>query len=138
MAVPAGLKFIGFEIVKVLFDRSDKIIKEGEFEVNIKHRTQTKKDNHNLFRVVFVINIDSKNNAFSLQVEAMGNFKIVGNPSLSTRNNYINLSSPSIIYPYLRAFISTITLHSGMHPITIPPLNFAAVGQKKKAVKLKK
>jgi preprotein translocase subunit SecB len=40
-------------------------------------------------------------------------------------DNYINISSPSIVYPYIRAFITNLVIQTGMKPIIIPPLNFA-------------
>jgi preprotein translocase subunit SecB len=132
MAEIAGLKFINFEIIKVIFDRSDDIVKDGEFEVNIQHITQVNDEFENLFRTVFIININGKNNSFSLQVQAIGNFEIIGEIPKNVKDNYLNISSPSIIYPYVRAYISNITLQSGMNPITIPPMNFAAVSQNEK------
>lgn len=132
MAEIAGLSFINFEIIKVLFDRSDDIVKDGKFEVNIQHTTQVNNENENLFRTVFIINITGKNNSFSLQVQAMGNFEILGEVPKNIKDNYLNISSPSIIYPYVRAYISNITLQSGMNPITIPPMNFAAKPDKGK------
>jgi preprotein translocase subunit SecB len=132
MAEIAGLKFINFEIIKVLFDRSDDIVKDGEFEVNIQHITQINNENENLFRAVFIININGKNNSFSLQVQAIGSFEILGKIPKNVKDNYLNISSPSIIYPYVRAYISNITLQSGMNPIIIPPMNFATKPQKEK------
>jgi len=131
MAEIAGLKFLNFEIVKIIFDRGDNVVKEGEFEVNIQHITQINDDNENLFRTNFIININGKENSFSLQVQAIGNFEILGKLPKNVKENYLNISSPSIIYPYVRAFISNITLQSGMNPITIPPMNFAAKPEKK-------
>jgi len=137
MAKIAGLNFINFEVTKVLFDRGDKVITEGEFEVNIQHITQINDDNENLFRTVFIINISGKDNSFSLQVQAIGNFEILGKILKNVKDNYLNISSPSIIYPYVRAYISNITLQSGMHPITIPPMNFAANTYKEKEINKK-
>jgi len=132
MAELAKLKFHHFEIIKVLFDRGDTILKDGEFKVNIQHITQINEKNENLFRTVFIININGKENPFSLQVQAMGNFEILGKANKSIKDNFLNISSPSIIYPYIRAFISNITLQSGMNPITIPPMNFAIKTNKEK------
>lgn len=126
MATQAGLKFINFEITKVLFDRGDKINIDAEFEVNIQHITQINEKNNNFFRSVFIINIKGKNNSFSLQVQALGNFEILGKIPKEVKENYLSISSPSIVYPYVRAYISNITLQSGMNPITIPPMNFAS------------
>ena len=126
MATQAGLRFINFEITKVLFDRGDNINIDAEFEVNIQHITRINNENNNFFRTVFIISIKGHGNSFSLQVQALGNFEILGKIPNDVKNNYLNISSPSIIYPYVRAYISNITLQSGMNPITIPPMNFAA------------
>ena len=126
MAEIAGLNFINFEIVKVIFDRGDGVIIDEEFEVNIQHITQINNENENLFRTVFIINITGEKDSFSLQVQGIGSFEILGDVPKNVRENYLNISSPSIIYPYVRAYISNITLQSGMNPITIPPMNFAA------------
>lgn len=126
MATQVGLRFINFEITKVLFNRGDNINIDAEFEVNIQHITQINDNNNNLFKTVFIVNIKGQNNSFSLQVQAMGNFEILGKIPKEVKENYLSISSPSIIYPYVRAYISNITLQSGMNPITIPPMNFAA------------
>lgn len=127
MAKQAGLKFINFEIVKVLFDKSDAILKDGEFDVNIQHQTQINDENKQLFRTVFILNIKGKENPFSLQVQALGNFEIQGEIPEEIKANYLKISAPSILYPYVRAFISNLTLQTGMPAITIPPMNFATM-----------
>ncbi len=145
MATQAGLRFINFEITKVLFDKGNNIAIDTEFKVNIKHITQINDENNNLFRTVFIINIKGKDNSFSLQVQASGNFEILGKIPKEVKENYLNISAPSIIYPYARAYISNITLQSGINPITIPPMNFAAspktsekkITSKRKTVKKK-
>ena len=132
MATKAGLKFVNFEITKILFDRGDNLIKEGEFEINIKHITEVSDENTDFFRTVLIININGNNNSFSLQVQSLGNFEIIGKITKEVKDNYLYISSPSIIYPYVRAFISNITLQSGMQPIIIPPMNFSSTPTKKK------
>lgn len=126
MAEIAGLSFISFEIIKVLFDRTESAVKKGEFEINMQNQTQINSENKSLFRTVFIIDINGKKNPFSLQVQAVGNFEIKGDITNDVRNTYFDISSPAILYPYLRAFISNITMQSGMSPIIIPPMNFAA------------
>ena len=138
MAVQAGLRFINFEIVKVLFDKKDDVVENDEYEVGIQHQIQTNDENKNLFRTVFIININSKNNSFSLQIQALGIFEILGKVSSNVRDNYLNISAPSIVYPYVRAYVSNITLQSGIKPITIPPMNFAVGSNDKESEKKSK
>jgi preprotein translocase subunit SecB len=41
--------------------------------------------------------------------------------------NFPYVNAPAIAYPYLRAFISNLTLNSGFAPVMLPSLNFVAM-----------
>ena len=138
MATKAGLRFINFEVTKLLFDRGDELIKEGEFEIKIQHITEISDNNPNLFRTILIITIVGNDNSFNLQVQSLGNFEIIGSIPNKVRENYLHISSPSIIYPYLRAYISNVTLQAGMQPIIIPPMNFSATPPQSTKKKKKK
>ena len=45
-------------------------------------------------------------------------------------SNFVTINAPAIAYPFLRSFISTITLNAGYEPILIPTINFQALAQK--------
>lgn len=46
--------------------------------------------------------------------------------------NYFYANSLAIIFPYIRAFVSTITLQSNMHPIVLPTVNLMGLSEKLK------
>lgn len=52
-------------------------------------------------------------------------------------SEYPYINAPAVAYPYLRSFISFITLNSGFAPAILPTLNFVEFG-KEKMGKLKK
>lgn len=122
-----GLKFSGIEIVKVVFER-DPSHKEGDFIVDVQEVTQYHKDDNKKFRVNLVVSMKSKDKpSFALMVQAISDFEIIGEIPEAVYDNYTKISAPSICYPFLRAFISTIMTQAGMLPVHIPPVNFAAL-----------
>ncbi|MEI6545273.1 MAG: protein-export chaperone SecB [Methylococcales bacterium] len=44
-------------------------------------------------------------------------------------SGFVTINAPAIAYPFLRSFISTITLNAGYEPVLIPTINFQALAQ---------
>lgn len=42
------------------------------------------------------------------------------------KSDFVNLNAPAIVYPFVRSFISTMTVNAGYPAIIIPTVNFAA------------
>ena len=121
----AGLKFHLFDVFKILFERGTPN-KGYVYNININNALIVDEENPNLFQVFFHINIGSKDEdkPLNIQVEAVGYFELTGDIPEDVVDNYKNISAPSIVYPYIRAFLSNLTLLSGLNPINLPPINF--------------
>lgn len=124
MVPKASLQFKGYEIIKVVFDKPLNY-SNTNFQIDVNHIAHVDKSNTNIVSSEFVVNISDSDKKFNLIVQTIGHFEITGEVSEDVYNNYINISSPSIVYPYIRAFITNIVIQAGMQPIIIPPLNFA-------------
>lgn len=48
------------------------------------------------------------------------------------KDTFIQVNAPAIAYPFLRAYVSTITVNSGYEQVLLPPINFQAIFNKKK------
>lgn len=122
------LELLSFEIRKVLFERNT-TEKSFNFETNVKFgvknisKTETSED----FSTAFIVEL--KDNAApqtpSIQVEAIAMFRIKGNPPQEIIENYKHISSPTITYPYIRAFIANLTTLSGLNTVNLPTIAFA-------------
>ena len=79
-------------------------------------------------QILFIVNeIDiALEEFFSIRLVAMGNFELGDDLSKEHLSNYIQVNAPAIMFPYIRSFISLVTLNSGrMIPtITLPPMIF--------------
>lgn len=47
------------------------------------------------------------------------------------KGKFANQNAPAIAFPYVRAYISNVTLQSGFHPVILPSVNFVRLYKKK-------
>lgn len=84
------------------------------------------------FRIKFKAQISSLL-GYELSVEYSSFFEtdeaITDNFKIS---NFVTINAPAIAYPFLRSFISTITLNAGYDPVLIPTINFQALAEESK------
>lgn len=71
------------------------------FEINVKDR-----DFDFDIKMLFI---------FELDVDITEEFKV---------SDFPKINAPAIAFPYLRAFISNVTLQSGFNPVMLPSINF--------------
>lgn len=88
----------------------------------------------NNFILTVQFNAKDSNNAYDIKCKCTGFFRFRveegGELNLST-NFYVN--APAIVFPYIRAYIASITALSGLSTIHIPTMNFAVqIGEKLK------
>ena len=62
-----------------------------------------------------------------VHVACKASFKFVNIHDLDKIPDYFYANSIAIIFPYVRAFISTVTLQDNVPPIVIPTLNLSAL-----------
>jgi preprotein translocase subunit SecB len=90
----------------------------------------SEEDGSHFFGVTFKVSIQDKQ--FDLEVEALYQFELVDEPvteafKLST---FPKVNAPAIAFPYLRAFVSNLTLQAGLQPVILPSINFAELAAK--------
>jgi preprotein translocase subunit SecB len=43
----------------------------------------------------------------------------------------VTVNAPAIVFPFIRAFINTVSTNAGYNPIILPAINFVALNQSK-------
>ena len=81
-------------------------------------------EENNTFGVAFKLNINDR--SFDLIIEAFFNFEIVDEKITEDfkLSSFPKINAPAIAFPYLRAFVSNLTLQSGLEPVILPSINF--------------
>jgi preprotein translocase subunit SecB len=83
-----------------------------------------------IFGVRFNLTINDK--LFDLVVEAIFHFEVLDEKITEDfkLSSFPKVNAPAIAFPYLRAFISNLTLQSGLEPIILPSINFVQLANK--------
>jgi preprotein translocase subunit SecB len=66
---------------------------------------------------------ESKN--LLIEVDASATYILEGEVSEKMLKTFFYLNAPAILFPYIRAYIATLTTLSGMTPINLPTLNLS-------------
>lgn len=123
----AFLKFHGVDFQQVNFLAIGVVPPEDKhIEMDITPSVYFPEYSNSIFHVLFNISLSS-DKFFNLNIAAIGKFEILGEPTDEMKNNFVHISSAPIMFPYVRAFISTLTANLGKVPgaINIPPYFFS-------------
>ena len=82
----------------------------------------------NAFGVIFEVDINDKK--FDLHIEAVFFFSLDEDITEKFKiSTFPRVNAPAIAFPYLRAFISNITLQAGFEPVILPSINFIRLAE---------
>lgn len=83
-------------------------------------------DNKRNFQIGFKIKVD--NIRYTLSLEMAYNFRTTEDLTKEFMNSdFVKINAPAIAFPYLRTFISMITMQSGYQCVVLPSINFVAL-----------
>lgn len=120
----ADLKFRYYRIGKSKIELDIKAPRiEGNTEISIINATRRLSDNEYEIELDTTVVNDSK--TMDIQVSMTGYFDV--NPDLDEEKKelLIKMNAPAIMFPYIRAYISSLTGLSGLVPVIIPPINMS-------------
>jgi preprotein translocase subunit SecB len=114
------LSFSGFKILHSSIDFNGRIGKNMNFGLDASGEINKTTE---VFHLKLKIEVKDDLEGLLIKVDSFADFKIEGNIDDPANSNYLFLNAPAILFPYIRAYITTLTALSGVDPITIPPLN---------------
>ena len=71
------------------------------------------------------IGVSDETNNFKISANMVALFEFDSEISEENKTSFVNSNAPAILFPYFRAYISTLTSLSGMQPVILPTINFA-------------
>ena len=97
----------------------------GELSVGFKSggKIDFEKGKFNLELGIF---ISDSTEALKIEIDSKGYFNFK-NADKETLSNFLFVNAPAILFPYLRAYISSLSTLSGIHPIILPTLNLTSL-----------
>ena len=121
----AKFQFIGYSISKALIE-----VKKNEIgdTYSVSFEPKGKIDNTNsMFYLSLKILINDSKKLLYIEVCTTAKFKFNKKIPLKELDNYFFINAPAIVFPYIRAYIGTLTNLSGYNAINLPTLNLTAL-----------
>ena len=122
-------------IQKSQFSFTNFLISKSEFYRNPFEREQNTYDinivpsgiifeNDKKFQLNLEVAVSEENDRFKAVVVIIGFFEFF-DISENQLTNYFYTNAPAILFPYVRAYIASLTALSGMETVNLPPLNMS-------------
>lgn len=120
----AAFALLGYQFTKVFLELSS-LRTDSRFDVSIRP-----KGLYDSVKGVFSLNfifVATVGKQKVISVECNAGYKFNQPMPFSDIPNYFYANSIAIIFPYIRAFVSTVTLQANVKPIIIPTLNLSGL-----------
>jgi preprotein translocase subunit SecB len=124
----SAFQFDNFKIIRSIFDRKDGEISK---KINIGFLPSAKYFKaKGKFVLLLNVKIFDANKLLNIEVIAEAEYTLKGTAEGKLISNYFYINAPAILFPYIRAYISTLTTLSGYSsPITLPTMNLASLAK---------
>ena len=123
MKVEAQIKlaFEGVDILNVNFEAIAPPQEDLNIKVELTSAVFYPQENKQIFKIVTDLKVEDER-YFTLSLRGVGNFRLSEDLTDDTKKLFVNTNAPAIMFPYLRAFVSTLTANLGesFNSITIP------------------
>jgi len=125
------IQFLNFQVKEshIVFER----LGNYSFEINFTPRG-TVNTSLNQFVLELKVNIKDVENAFHINLTIEAVFSYPNDANIEEyKNSYFILNAPAIIFPYIRAYISSLTALSGMPTLILQTLYLSQLGESLKS-----
>ncbi len=119
METKSNINFENFFVTEFEFKRIKPETKEDIFK--LVPRGIINKERKDFFLKIKLVLIDYEE-GFAIEMESIGTFQYE-DMEQDLLEKYISINSPAIIFPYIRAFISSYTSLSGFETVTLNTMN---------------
>lgn len=86
-----------------------------------------------VYHLNLAVRVTNEEKDLNILVETTGEFKFESIDNIEDISSYFYVNSSAILFPYLRAYISTLINLSGNRSITLPTLNLTHLANELKA-----
>lgn len=104
---------------------------QGEFQVNVNFTPKGYiLKSLNQFHLELSVSITEQSERFHVNLVSIGVFEFDEGADLEAyKSSFFTLNAPAIMYPYIRAYVSTLTTQSGVFNVTLPTYNLTALAE---------
>lgn len=119
----AKFRFKGYKIIESYIKINQEEISQN-LNVEFERTIGVNEEGHDM-RLEMVAKINDNNNSLIINVKAYGYFEFDTDLKSAEKDIFFNTSAPAILFPYVRAYITTLSSLSGVTPVILPTLNMS-------------
>lgn len=120
----AQFRFVNYQVVESEFRFDSKRKSNKKLNVTFE-RSVVVDDADSRMRLELVNTIEDEDKSLFLRVRMHGFFEFDSQISDDIKGMFIRINAPAILFPYVRAYVSTLTSLSGIEPVILPTLNLS-------------
>jgi preprotein translocase subunit SecB len=120
----AKFRFLDFRIQESRISIKDANLISDQLNVNFE-QSEYLSDEESLFKYEMSVGIEDDNKYLNIQIVASGLFEFDKNLTDLEKQAFFSVNAPAILFPYVRAYITTLTSLSGIKPVILPTLNMS-------------
>lgn len=120
----AKFRFLDFRIQESRISIKDANLISDQLNVNFE-QSEYLSDEESLFKYKMSVGIEDDNKYLNIQIVASGLFEFDKNLTDLEKQAFFSVNAPAILFPYVRAYITTLTSLSGIKPVILPTLNMS-------------
>lgn len=123
-----------FRFVNYLIKESSLLVKDfvssDEISLNIELNATVPSSGEDVMpQLEIVLDAKDKDEKFSVRMKIVGFFEADRIVEQLQLNRFMAFNAPAILFPYVRAFLSSISAQAGMQPVIIPTINLHDLGK---------
>jgi preprotein translocase subunit SecB len=130
-----NMENIAFQFKSFLVKRSLIELNDGEpdesFNVSINPSGEIF-PSRSVFQLKLEIKVYDNKEVINIDLVVLASFVFNTNIKKTELDNYFFVNAPAIVFPYVRAYLSTLTNLSGLRPLNLPTLNLTTLKDKLK------
>lgn len=124
----AKFRFLNFSITESHIKIEPSEVTEYSLDINV-DQTVYENEEEGKMKLELTVMVSDEKKQVDITVKANGIFEYDKDIDEKAKKNFFTLNAPAILFPYVRAYVSSLTALSGMPPITLPTINLASTRQ---------
>lgn len=124
-----GFRINDFHLVALEENSKSSSISKEILGMKIKQSAFCSEEDENVYKVILDIEIEG-NKKINTKVEGVFAFENVNNEEIVS--NFLNITAPTILYPYCRSLISMVTGYDASDSLILPIINFSNLSSEEK------
>lgn len=125
------LKLLNYRVLNLSLEalETDSSLNQSYDDINLSVGQIYPEDNQKIFGIGFKISFQQK--GYSIKTEMRFFFETDETITEEfKKSNFPIINAPAIAFPYLRSFLSIITMQAGYPPVILPSINFVEFAKK--------